>query len=121
MADFGGSVRKSNRDGICRPEWLSLNVSLQRLNLLGLPAFGAFHHFELHCLTFFKATESIRLNGGEVNEHVLTGLTADESKTLCIVEPLNGSLFHNLFFPFICWFYGNTWKGLCWQDLLLLK
>src|ERR1019366_3605102 len=67
---------------------------LERLNVFCLPAFGALHHVELHRLPFLKAAEALRLNRGVMNENVFTVLTADEAKTLCIVEPLYCSLFH---------------------------
>jgi hypothetical protein len=37
-----------------------------------------------------------------MNKYVLTVLTADEAKTLRIVEPLHCSLFHVKHFSFLC-------------------
>jgi len=61
---------------------------LDRLHVLGLPALRAFDHVELNLLTFLEAAEATGLDGGEVNEHVLTVLAADESITLGVVKPL---------------------------------
>src|SRR6516164_2942653 len=60
---------------------------LQRFYVLGLPALRAFDHVELNLLTLLQAAESRRLDGGEVHEHILTILAADETITLGVVEP----------------------------------
>jgi len=79
----------------------SVQSGLDAFDVLGLPALGAFDHIELHLLPFLKAAEAIGLNGGEVNEHVLTVLAADESVTLGVVKPLYCSCFHgDALFPF---------------------
>jgi hypothetical protein len=67
---------------------------LERLNVLCLPAFGAFHHVELNCLTLLESAEALCLNGGVVNENIFPALAADESETLGVVKPLHCSLFH---------------------------
>jgi len=67
---------------------------LQNLDVLCLPALGALGHVELHSLTFLQTLEAIRLDGGEVNEHVLTILAAQKSEPFCIVKPFHCSLFH---------------------------
>jgi hypothetical protein len=67
---------------------------LQRLNVLCLPALGAFHHVKLNCLTLLEGAEALCLNGGVVNEDIFPALAADESETLGVVKPLHCSLFH---------------------------
>ncbi|HMG01613.1 MAG TPA: hypothetical protein VK596_00685 [Edaphobacter sp.] len=66
------------------------------LNVLCLPALRAFDNVELDGLAFLERTETIALNRREVNENVFSVVTAQKTKTLCIVEPLNYTLFHNL-------------------------
>jgi hypothetical protein len=75
---------------------------LQNLNVLSLPAFRTLLDIELDRLAFLKAAEAIRLDGGVVDENVLTILAADKTKTLGVVEPLNCSLFHFLCCSFLC-------------------
>ena len=80
------------------PEILSNNghfvVSLDSLNVLGLPALGAFGDVELHGLAFLQAAKAASLNSREMHKNVLAILTADEAVAFGIVEPLDGSLFH---------------------------
>ena len=72
---------------------LSLEL-LDSLNVLGLPALGAFDYVELNGLTFLEAAETAGLDGRVVNENVFAVLTADEAVALRVIEPLNCSLFH---------------------------
>src|SRR5580704_15309555 len=67
---------------------------LDSLNVLGLPTLGAFGHVELHRLPFLEAAKTASLNGGEVHEHILPVLTADEAIAFGVVKPLYCSLFH---------------------------
>ena len=76
--------------------FFDLESGLDRLDVLGLPALRAFDNVELHLLTFLEAAESGCLDGGEVNEHILTVLAADESITLRVVKPLYCSCFHGV-------------------------
>jgi hypothetical protein len=78
-----------------------LQSGLERLDVLGLPALGAFDNVELNLLAFLQAAESVRLDGGEVNEYVFAVLAADEPITLGVVKPLYCSCFHgSALFPF---------------------
>jgi len=77
-----------------RETWCIAGFSLERLNVGCLPAFGSFDYVELDGLTFLEAFEAVRVYGGVVNEDVFAILTADETKSLCIVKPLHCSLFH---------------------------
>ena len=66
---------------------------LDSLNVLGLPALGAFGHVELHRLAFLEAAKTASLNRGEVHKHILPVLTADEAIAFGVVKPLYCSLF----------------------------
>ncbi len=71
---------------------------LDRANVLSLQTLRSLGHFELNRLAFCQRTEARGLYCSVVNEYVTTTVcTADKSKTLSIVEPLNCSLFHVLF------------------------
>ena len=70
---------------------------LEDLNALGLETLGSTDDVEGDLLAFLQRTEAVCLDGGVMNENVLTALTADESKTLGVVEPLNNALFHTDF------------------------
>ena len=69
---------------------------LDGLDVLGLPALRTFYDIELNLLAFLEAAESVRLDGGEVDEHVFAVLTADETIALGIVKPLYCSCFHGV-------------------------
>jgi hypothetical protein len=70
---------------------------LHNLNVLCLPALGAFDDIELNALAFLKRTEAVALDGGVMNEHVIPVCAAQKAETLSIVKPLHCSLFHCLF------------------------
>src|SRR5438270_5865204 len=74
---------------------------LKCLDVLCLPALGAFDHIELDLLTFLQAPESARLDGGEMHEYILAILTADETIALGIVKPLHCSCFHCVAISFV--------------------
>src|SRR6478672_4362678 len=93
-------------------ELLRIAYFLERLYVLSLPALGSLHDVELNRLTFLKAAESVRLDGGEVDENVLAILAADKSKTLSVVEPLYCSLFHVTVCSFLLICYGSETEGL---------
>jgi hypothetical protein len=67
---------------------------LDSLNVLSLPALGAFGDVELHRLAFLQAAESARLNRREVHEDVFAILTADKAIALGVVKPLYCSFFY---------------------------
>jgi hypothetical protein len=73
-----------------------------------LQALGAAGNFELNRLPVGQRLVPLRLNGGEVDENVLTGLALDESKSLAGIEPLNCSLFSQLCFSFLFKLFGAT-------------
>src|SRR5579862_4835355 len=74
---------------------------LDALDVLGLPALGAFDHVKLHLLTFLQTAEAAGLNGGEMHEDILAVLAADKTVALGVVKPLHCSCFHVLL-NFLC-------------------
>src|SRR5579859_311609 len=68
-------------------------ASSERLYVFSLPALGALRNVELDCLTLLQASEPARLDCREVHKNIFATLTADETITLCIIEPLYCSLF----------------------------
>ena len=70
---------------------------LDSLNVLSLPALGAFGHGELDLLAFLQRTEAVRLDGGVMDEDVLAVLTAQKSKSLGVIKPLDCACFHCVF------------------------
>ena len=69
---------------------------LDALDVLCLPALGAFDHVELNLLSFLQAAESAGLNGGEMYEYIFTVLAADETIALGVIKPLHCSCFHDV-------------------------
>jgi len=67
---------------------------LDALDVLCLPALGAFDYVKLHLLTFLEAAEAAGLNGGEMHEDILAVLAADKTVALGVVKPLHCSCFH---------------------------
>src|SRR5690606_41325186 len=48
-------------------------------------------HQEAHLLAFLQGLEPRHLDCAEMHEHILAAVTADESETLRVVEPLHGT------------------------------
>jgi hypothetical protein len=71
-------------------------VELQGANFFGLQTFLALGDLELDALAFGQAAEAVGLDGGVMDENVLTALALNKTKTLGIVKPLHCSLFHLL-------------------------
>ena len=67
---------------------------LDRLYVLSLPALGALGHVELDLLAFLKRTEAVCLDGGVMDEDVLAVFTAQKSKSLGVIKPLDCACFH---------------------------
>ena len=63
----------------------------RRRNVLGGRTLLAVDDVEFDLLTFGQRLEALALNGAEMDEHIATVATLDESKTLGIIEPLYGS------------------------------
>ena len=72
----------------------NLQLCLDGLHVLGLPALGPLDHVELDRLALLQRTESLGLDRGVMNENVLTVLAGDESETFCVIEPFHCALFH---------------------------
>jgi hypothetical protein len=70
------------------------DYSLQDLYVFSLQTLGAFDYVERHSLAFGEAAKATRLNGGEMDEYVLSTGTAEKAVALRVVKPLHGSLFH---------------------------
>src|SRR5690606_26865751 len=60
-----------------------------RLDRVSLQAFLSLDDGEGNLLAFLQALEALNLDGAEVHEHILAVFTADEAKTLGIIEPLH--------------------------------
>ena len=61
-----------------------------------LKPFRALDNFEVHVLSFLQGFESLSLDGGEVNENVVTIRLRNESIALRVIEPLHCSFWHLL-------------------------
>ena len=71
---------------------------LDRLYVLCLPALGPLGHVELDLLAFLKRTEAVCLDGGVMDEDVLAVFTAQKSKSLGVIKPLDCACFHCVMF-----------------------
>jgi hypothetical protein len=58
-----------------------------------LQTLGSAYDLEFYGLALVERAVAIRLNGGEMDENVLSGLALDESEALTRVKPLYSSLF----------------------------
>ena len=67
------------------------------LDVLSLQTFGAFDNLKLDGFAFVQGFEALSLNGSVVNEHILSGILGDETKTFFVVEPLDFTTGHNFF------------------------
>jgi hypothetical protein len=94
-----------------------LKSGLERLNVGSLQALGTADNLEFNGLTLIERAIAVRLNGGEMDENVLTRLALDETKTLAGVKPLHCSLFFHRCVPLIYKSYlvhsftGNLLRG----------
>src|SRR5207253_809229 len=62
--------------------------------ILGLQALRSLDDVELHPLALGQRPEALHLNGGVVDEYVLSALLRDEAEALAVVEPLHRALRH---------------------------
>ena len=66
-----------------------------RADVCSLLALRAIDDVERHFLVFSQGLETVALNGGEVSEEILAAFRrGDKTKTLGVVEPLNGTVCH---------------------------
>jgi hypothetical protein len=66
---------------------------LELLDALSLQAFGTLGDGELHRLAFRERSVSFCLNGGVMDEDIISGSALDKSIALRVVEPLYYTLF----------------------------
>ena len=57
----------------------------------GLRTLLTFHDLELYRIAFLKTFISVILNRAVVNKYIGSVFTADEAKSFCVIESLNGS------------------------------
>ena len=60
-------------------------------DLISLRAFGSLNDIELDLVAFLEALIAFALDGAVVHEDVGATLAAEESVSLCVVEPLYGA------------------------------
>src|SRR5262249_44725058 len=63
-------------------------------NVRGLQALRPLNRVELHFLALGQAAKALARDRGVMDEHVRSALRRDETKPLCIVEPLHSALCH---------------------------
>src|SRR5215470_14158396 len=86
---------QNGKSGLCLAAFRKIFLELlQQLHVLCLPPLRAFDDVELHRLAFFQTAEAIRLNSGEVNEHIFSIFTGNKAIALRVIEPLHCTLFH---------------------------
>ena len=91
------TVRKNGATLVSQsgPDFTALCLRVGSTNLryvLGGGTLLALHDVELDLLAFGQRLEAATIDGGVVNETILLSvLRGNESKTLCIVEPLHSS------------------------------
>src|SRR5215472_6757522 len=90
----------------CRAPGFVCYKDLDGAHGLGLWAPVALRDLELHPLALFEGAVAIRLDGGEVNEHVPTTVDRDEAVALVRVEPFDGALSHYQQLPNFCSGFG---------------
>jgi hypothetical protein len=66
---------------------------LELLDALSLEAFGAFSDGKLHRFAFVERTVSFGLDGGVMDENIISGSALDKTITFRVVEPLHYTLF----------------------------
>jgi hypothetical protein len=97
-----GKPETKQKGGLRGRPFFEFFRGLDGLDVLGLPALRTFYDIELYLLALLQAAKSVRLDGGEVNEHILAVLTADETIAFGIVKPLYCSCFHGVAFVPFC-------------------
>ena len=64
------------------------------MNIGGLEPFLALRDIKTHTVSFGQRFEPLTLNFGMMNEHIISTLLLDKTKTLCIIEPLHCTFSH---------------------------
>src|SRR5438874_11674885 len=87
--------KKARRSGLFTSE----QKALQRLDVRRLQALRALLHFELDLLAFLQRLEAAHLDRGVMREQIFAALSrGDEAEALGIVEPLNSTGCHLIYF-----------------------
>jgi hypothetical protein len=60
-------------------------------DVASLRSFGSLFNIELDLLTFLQVAVAIALNGGEMDENVLSAFALDEAEAFFTIEPLDGT------------------------------
>jgi hypothetical protein len=90
--DTLATPKKQGRPG-GRP-WKEKNfLQLEADDVRGLKAFGAFGNLELNGYAVFQRAEAIPLDGGVMDEDIVSGHPLDEAEALAGVKPLHSTLF----------------------------
>jgi len=63
-------------------------------NIRCLWALRTLGNFELYLIAFIEGFESIPLNGGEVNEDIISIFSGNESKALFLIKPFHTTFSH---------------------------
>src|SRR5213594_47071 len=95
-----------------RPFFTIAAQLLDRAYVCRLGAFLPLRHVELDTLPFGERAEALSLNGGVVDEDVVSILARDEAEALLVAEPLDGSLQLGVP-PFRCRSRGGVVALLC--------
>ena len=87
-----------------RPQWKNLgsffSLSLTSFylahndNISCLRTLRTFGNLELYLIAFIEGFESISLNGGEVNEDIISIISGNESKALLLIKPFYTTFGH---------------------------
>ena|SRR5208282_1523368 len=85
---------------------------LELLDALSLQAFGALRDCELDRFAFGERSVSFRLDGGVMDENIISGSALDESIALRVVEPLHDTLFSfHIVSVFLCLYWFNLFSS----------
>jgi hypothetical protein len=102
------------QEGRISPEGVSPFDHLDNSYVRSLRAFLALDDVELDPLALLKRAESLLLDGGVVDENVLSAVSRNEAITLCVIEPLYGSRF--FFFHFLLLLTVASWISQTKRD-----
>ena len=75
-----------------------------------LRTLGALFNIELDLLSFSQVTETIALNGGEMDENVLSTFAFDKTETLVTIEPLDGTTYSFRHCICLLWQFKNFFR-----------
>src|SRR5262249_46448430 len=94
-ADHPSSEAQPGCEGWVKRRYFPAMASLSNLaNVRGLQTLRPLNGVELHCLALGQAAKALARDRGVMDEHVRSALRRDETKPLCVVEPLHSALCH---------------------------